>query len=997
LSQSFKELEDLQVLDLGDTKISGDLAVLANCTKMRRLTLRNTLVTGKLAALAEARGIQFLDLSNSKVTGNLGALDGARLQRVHLSNTRIAGDVAVLGTWPGIKEVDLSDTEVTGAFRVNSVLEYLEILKLTGTRTKIDFMADSDCPFPTMTTLEVSGLAMDASVSEFLHPLLPCSHLNSIGAAGCGLTGELPKTVLLIGAEYPFDLTYLGKVLVFLDLASNRIDKVDSIPKRLKSLVLAGNRNMSFADGVLQEAVRDGILLDVQNVTFTNQTETADLLDTGLLKQNTLVRTVINSERGFSCYDLDSKSLQVSPAMFAPNKLCSCNLGWKGTGATCEKCPADSFSDEYSSKECKPCPPGSKAMAGATSVHGCACDVGVLYNTTDSWKCGCPIDKAMLDGTCVNCLERGLKCSSMGSEVYSAQALPGFARLNNESRAYKCLTADRCIATNDGHGFNSSTSSVCTPGYQEVMCSSCAPDFFSSGESCVKCPEASDLSATPTFIALVLALVLSLGAVVWLWVRRPVQTQQPPSALGALIEQVKAQVPLLLQLCQLWAVLAVLAGKTDGKSSERSPFWELPYVQTMQFSVSSLKGAFNLQCRFDGATVRFVSALVAPVFPLVVFLCCLLVEVAKPGLGIAGGLQALTLLYIGGASSTSSLLSCQETDGANEKLPEQFVFRTLMPNVFCNQESQLKTYANVVGFSSVFCYAIVIPLCLLYLYGKQHIVLRASRTTVVTAFQKGHLTLCLNEVLGSDTMKISRKEEDCTLRLVAAAAAYISVLYRGQVSLQIADGDATVKQIGGTSGSDRSSDLLETDVFSIIGGEDGKRQSKLLKCRAITEMLTERVVLRAAPTDRVLLGAKNLLLKYTLCRHVWMEIVQKLVAVALVSVVSSANGFQLSVALSLGMAATSALVQPYAQPQVNTLHCSCFLCLALAAFSFAHDWLWPGRAALALPFALSAVQAFQPDSAEKLAVRLWEELEPQMEALQHGEMVVVTAETYRFT
>ena len=37
--------------------------------------------------------------------------------------------------------------------------------------------------------------------------------------------------------------------------------------------------------------------------------------------------------------------------------------------------------------------------------------------------------------------------------------------------------------------------------------------------------------------------------------------------------------------------------------------------------------------------MRFVSALVAPVFPLVVFLCCLLVEVAKPGLGIAGGLQ----------------------------------------------------------------------------------------------------------------------------------------------------------------------------------------------------------------------------------------------------------------------------------------------------------------------------------------------------------------------
>ena len=110
------------------------------------------------------------------------------------------------------------------------------------------------------------------------------------------------------------------------------------------------------------------------------------------------------------------------------------------------------------------------------------------------------------------------------------------------------------VTAEDGHGFNSSTSStssVCAPGYQEVMCSSCAPDFFSSGERCVKCPKASDLSATPTFIALVLALVLALGAIVWLWVRRPVQTQQPPRALSALMEQVKAQVPLLLQLCDL--------------------------------------------------------------------------------------------------------------------------------------------------------------------------------------------------------------------------------------------------------------------------------------------------------------------------------------------------------------------------------------------------------------------------------------------------------------
>jgi len=137
-SQRFKELKDLEMLDLGDTKISGDLAVLANCTKMDHLFLQNTLVTGNLAALANVRLVS-LDLSNSKVKGNLGALNGAELSAVRLSNTTIAGDVAVLGTWPQIREVDLSDTEVTGCFDEDSVFKKLEILKLTG--TEIDFLA----------------------------------------------------------------------------------------------------------------------------------------------------------------------------------------------------------------------------------------------------------------------------------------------------------------------------------------------------------------------------------------------------------------------------------------------------------------------------------------------------------------------------------------------------------------------------------------------------------------------------------------------------------------------------------------------------------------------------------------------------------------------------------------------------------------------------------------------------------------------------------------
>ena len=48
-----------------------------------------------------------------------------------------------------------------------------------------------------------------------------------------------------------------------------------------------------------------------------------------------------------------------------------------------------------------------------------------------------------------------------------------------------------------------------------------------------------------------------------------------------------------------------------------------------------------------------------------------------------------------------------------------------------------------------------------------------------------------------------------------------------------------------------------------------------------------------------------------------MEIAQKLVAVGVVSTVSSTNGFESCFAFTMMMAATSAMVQPYAQPQAR--------------------------------------------------------------------------------
>ncbi|CAJ1357008.1 unnamed protein product [Effrenium voratum] len=141
------------------------------------------------------------------------------------------------------------------------------------------------------------------------------------------------------------------------------------------------------------------------------------------------------------------------------------------------------------------------------------------------------------------------------------------------------------------------------------------------------------------------------------------------------------------------------------------------------------------------------------------------------------------------------------------------------------------------------------------------------------------------------------------------------------------------------------------------------------------------------------------------CRFVWMEMLQKLLAVGLVTAISTEDAFHLSLAFVLGMAATIAMVQPYIQPQMNELHFFSLLSLAAAAVGFAGagnpkaqfpHWLWLSRVSVLLPFLLAAGQALRPDSCEALAMRLFQEARQQLEVLQKGQEVELVVKTVSF-
>ncbi|CAK9061744.1 LRR receptor-like serine/threonine-protein kinase FLS2 [Durusdinium trenchii] len=412
-------------------------------------------------------------------------------------------------------------------------------------------------------------------------------------------------------------------------------------------------------------------------------------------------------------------------------------------------------------------------------------------------------------------------------------------------------------------------------------------------------------------------------------------------------------------------------------------------MEVLQFAVVELQGMVNLQCRFDGVVVRSLFALATPVVPLMMLMACAGLECWAPSYGISVALQVLTIFFIGGASGSSKLFNCQRFDGGKVSLGD-YAFHPVFPHLLCSETTGEAAWVRGVGTTTAIGYGIIVPAFLAFLLLKQHVAMRPSRTF----FAK------LKRAHGSTILQIhSIKEIEpqkgviVAKRLMAAAAAHVAVHVKGEVQLELQDEDGSmiVTPLQVHDGA-----ALEDD-FSIPDWGD-KIDKLVLRQHSLMQMLTERILLedlKDAEFDRVLVGAKRLLCKYATFRDVWMEVLLKLVAAALVSVVSTKDGLMLSVALMLGMAIIIGVMSPYARPQINTLQSLCFTCLAVSAVGFYQHYKWLSRMALALPFLLLPVQALRPDSAETLALRIYQELENNIDVILKGEPVKVFAQQVR--
>ena len=145
-------------------------------------------------------------------------------------------------------------------------------------------------------------------------------------------------------------------------------------------------------------------------------------------------------------------------------------------------------------------------------------------------------------------------------------------------------------------------------------------------------------------------------------------------------------------------------------------------------------------------------------------------------MGVGTALKALTLVYIGGASACSELFRCQTVDANGDKLPVEFHFRKYLPNLGCETVPDV----DAVAYGTAFCYGVVIPACLLYLYVKQQVQTQQVRTCFAAALiGEKELNISWQKIEYTDSKKGTQRH------LVASATAYVSVLFRGRVRMKI--------------------------------------------------------------------------------------------------------------------------------------------------------------------------------------------------------------------
>ena len=260
---------------------------LSNATDLRYLDLSETKVYGDLVALSNAKRLDYLGLSETKVYGDMASFANlTELTTLKLSSTKVSGDFSVILQWEEIERLDLSGTKVTShpSEKWQKCCKHLKTLDLSWSKIHIvdGFLANFEsynlleeafnCPFPALTTLNMTGTPLNTTVDKLLSPFVGCKDLRMFKAAECSLAGRI-SAVPVTGTMWLLMRSWLWTPEL-LDLSSNNVTEVTRLPTTWKAVSFRGNPQISFGENVVKEATEHFVSLDLRKATFAHTSDT---------------------------------------------------------------------------------------------------------------------------------------------------------------------------------------------------------------------------------------------------------------------------------------------------------------------------------------------------------------------------------------------------------------------------------------------------------------------------------------------------------------------------------------------------------------------------------------------------------------------------------------------------------------------------------------------------------------------------------------------------
>ncbi|XP_050292405.1 probable inactive receptor kinase At5g10020 isoform X2 [Quercus robur] len=255
-SDSVQLFRNLEVLDLGDNQITGELPSLSSMPRLRILRLGRNQFSGSIQEelLESSVALEELDLSGNRFTGSLLGINSTSLNFLNLSTNMISGDISIMQNWSSeLQVLDLSSNKLSGTLPSGN--NFSGPIPLQGSHAS-ELLVQT-------TNLRIEYLDLSAN---YFTGVLPSDignipSLRLLNLARNNFSGQLPiELSKLTSLEY-LDLSvnkFMGNIpdnlpssLKVFNVSDN--DLSGNIPENLKHFPqssFAGNKDLNLGKGV---------------------------------------------------------------------------------------------------------------------------------------------------------------------------------------------------------------------------------------------------------------------------------------------------------------------------------------------------------------------------------------------------------------------------------------------------------------------------------------------------------------------------------------------------------------------------------------------------------------------------------------------------------------------------------------------------------------------------------------------------------------------------